>query len=298
MAMDWDKVRVFHAAAEAGSFTAAGSSLGLSQSAVSRQVSSLEEDLNVALFHRHARGLLLTEQGERLFRTAQEISSRLHVARTMLTDSREKPFGDLNITTTVGFGTSWLTPRLREFIELYPDIRLRLLLQDSLLDIAMREADVAIWLQPPTQPDLVQRKLFTIRFYIYASPEYLNQYGHPNSFDDLDKHRIVTFGAPVPEYLRDINWLETIGRPNNQPREAVLSINNVHGLRRAVEEGVGIATLPGYLIPQNSSLVKLLPDVKAPSFDAYFAYPEELRNSKRIMVFRDFIVSQARNAQL
>ncbi|MBZ0216876.1 MAG: LysR family transcriptional regulator [Fimbriimonadaceae bacterium] len=293
MAMDWDKVRIFHAAAQAGSFTAAGASLGLSQSAVSRQVSGLEEELKVALFHRHARGLLLTEQGERLYRSAQEISSKLQTARAMLMDSKEKPFGDLRITTTVGFGSSWLTPRLSEFIELYPGIRLQLRLHDSLLDIAMREADVAIWLQPPTQPDLIQRKLFTVHFHIFASPEYLNRYGHPSTLEELDKHNIITFGVPVPDYLRDINWLETVGRPDGEPREAVLSINNVHGLRRAVEEGIGIATLPDYLIPKNSSLVQLLPEAKAPEFDTYFAYPEELRNSKRIIVFRDFILAQS-----
>lgn len=293
MAMDWDKVRVFHAAAEAGSFTAAGASLGLSQSAVSRQVSGLEDELKVALFHRHARGLLLTEQGERLYRSAQEISSKLQTVRAMLMDSKEKPYGDLTVTTTVGFGSSWLTPRLSEFIEAYPGIRLQLRLQDTMLDIAMREADIAIWLQPPTQPDLVQRKLFTVHFHIFASPEYLVRYGHPKTLDDLDKHNIVTFGVPVPDYLRDINWLETAGRPEGEPREAKLSINNVHGLRRAVEEGIGIATLPDYLIPKNSALVQLLPDAKAPKFDTYFAYPEELRNSKRITVFRDFILSQA-----
>ena len=284
----------FHAAAEAGSFTAAGANLGLSQSAVSRQVSGLEEDLKVALFHRHARGLLLTEQGDRLYRSAQEIASKLQSARAMLTDSKEKPNGDLKITTTVGFGSSWLTPRLKEFIELYPGIRMQLLLQDSMLDIAMREADVAIWLQPPTQPDLIQRKLFTVHFHIFASPEYLNQYGHPRSVKDLNDHRIVTFGEPVPGYLKDINWLETVGRPIGEPREAALSINNIHGLRRAVEEGIGIATLPDYLIPKHSPLVQLLTDEKVPEFDTYFAYPEELRNSKRITVFRDFLVSQAR----
>ena len=97
---------VFHAAAEAGSFTHAGEQLGLSQSAVSRQVSALEQELSVSLFHRHARGLILTEQGELLFRTAHDVFMKLEAARAKLTDSREKPHGELNVTTTVGIGST------------------------------------------------------------------------------------------------------------------------------------------------------------------------------------------------
>ena len=109
--MDWDKLKVFHAAAEAGSFTHAGEQLGLSQSAVSRQVSALEQELTVSLFHRHARGLILTEQGELLYRTAHDVFMKLEAARAKLTDSRERPNGDLRVTTTPGIGVHWLTPR-------------------------------------------------------------------------------------------------------------------------------------------------------------------------------------------
>src|SRR5215211_6331615 len=124
--MDWDKLKVFHSAAEAGSFTHAGEQLGLSQSAVSRQVSALEQELNVPLFHRHARGLLLTEQGEVLYRTAHDVFMKLEAARSKLTDSRERPNGEIKINTTVGIGVHWLTPRLGEFLDLYPDIRITL----------------------------------------------------------------------------------------------------------------------------------------------------------------------------
>ena len=124
--MDWDKLKVFHAAAEAGSFTHAGEQLGLSQSAVSRQVSALEQELAVSLFHRHARGLILTEQGELLYRTAHDVFMKLEAARAKLTDSRERPNGDLRVTTTPGIGVHWLTPRLGEFIELYPEVRITL----------------------------------------------------------------------------------------------------------------------------------------------------------------------------
>ena len=292
--MDWDKVRIFHAAAEAGSFTAAASELDLSQSAVSRQVSSLEEDLRVSLFHRHARGLLLTEQGERLFKTAHEVFIKFQAAETRLTDAKEKPSGELRITTTVGLGTSWLTPRIKEFMELYPDIKLKLLLFDNQLDISMREADVAIWLRAPTQPDLIQRKLFTVHFHIYAAPEYVKAHGQPMSVDDLDNHKILAFDHPDPNYLVGVNWLATAGRSLENPRTPVLNINNIHGMRRAAEQGIGLAILPDYLIPVESPLIQLLQGADVPAFDTYFAYPEELRDSKRVNVFRDFLLSKSR----
>lgn len=295
MPVDWNKLRIFHAAAEAGSFTHAGDTIGVSQSAISRQVSALEEELNVKLFHRHARGLILTEQGELLFEAVQDMVVRLEIARTKLTDSKDKPNGDLRVTTTVGLGSAWLTPRIHEFTELFPDINLQLLLDDRELDIGMREADVAIRLRQPVQPDLIQRKLFTVHFHVYAAPDYLRRYGTPRTIADLDKHHIVAYGEPAPPYLREINWLAHEGRAENDSRTPVLRINNVYGLRHAVETGIGIATLPDYIRGANSSLVQLNIDgCEPPSFDTYFVYPEELRNSARVEVFRDFLVAKAK----
>src|SRR4030088_266582 len=234
--MDWDKLKVFHAAAEAGSFTHAGEQLGLSQSAVSRQGRALEQELSVALFHRHARGLILTEQGEVLYRTAHEVFMKLEAARAKLTDSRERPHGDLKVTTTVGIGVHWLTPRLGEFVDLYPDIRILLITTDEELDLAMREADVAIRLRQPTQPDLIQRKLFSVRFHAYASPEYLKRFGTPRTIEDLDQHRLVVLGGAIQPWLQQSgNWLLTMGRTGRDSRVAWLTINNVLGVLRACQ---------------------------------------------------------------
>jgi DNA-binding transcriptional LysR family regulator len=290
---DWDKLRIFHAVAEAGSFTHAGHDLGLSQSAVSRQISALESDLAVALFHRHARGLILTEQGEMLYRTAHDVFTKLANARARLTDSRDKPSGELRVSTTVGLGTIWLTPRLREFTELYPQIKVELLLTDEELDLSMREADVAIRLRRPTQGDLIQRKLFTVHNHAYASPEYVQENGLPQSLEELDKHKILAFG-PVPSFLDDLSWLEKIGREAGDPRPSSFRINSIYGLRRAVESGLGIAVLPDYIVGDESSLIRVPLDEEGPAIDTYFVYPEEMRNSKRIAVFRDFVVSKAR----
>jgi DNA-binding transcriptional LysR family regulator len=292
--MDWDKLKVFHAAAEAGSFTHAGEQLGLSQSAVSRQVSALEQALAVSLFHRHARGLILTEQGELLYRTAHDVFMKLESARAKLTDSRERPHGELKLTTTVGIGVHWLTPRLGEFIDLYPDIRLTLITTDEELDLAMREADVAIRLRQPTQPDLIQRKLFSVHFHAYASPEYLKRFGTPQTYDDLDKHRLLSLGnSNIPHFMQNRNFLMEIGRNGKGARTPVLTIANVLGLLGACRRGLGIALLPDYLVEENGGLVQLLDKSDPPALDAYFVYPEELKSVARVQVFRDFLVSKA-----
>ena len=289
--MDWDKLRVFHAVAEAGSFTHAGDTLNLSQSAVSRQISALEEALQVPLFHRHARGLILTEQGEALNRTVREVFAKLAMTEALLTESKEKPAGRLKVTTTVGFGSSWLAPRLQGFLESYPDITMSLLLDDNDLDLAMREADVAIRMHPPKQPDLVQRHLLAIHWIVCASPEYLKKHGVPQRPEDLDAHKLILFGDYHPP-VQDINWLADAGRRPNNPRRALLEVNSTQAMVLAIRSGLGIGALPDYLITENQDLVVLLPELKAPKVDVYFVYPEELRNSKRVAVFRDFLLTR------
>jgi DNA-binding transcriptional LysR family regulator len=292
--MDWDKLRVFHAVAEAGSFTHAGEVLHLSQSAVSRQISALEESLNLPLFHRHARGLILTEQGELLYKTARDVFSKLAMTEALLTESRERAQGPLKITTTVAFGSLWLTPRIKDFLDLYPDIAVSLVLFDGELDLAMREADVAIRMMPPRQPDLVQRHLLTMSYSVFASPGYIAEHGAPQSLADLDNHRIIIFGedARVSSPVSNLNWLLEAGASPDRPRRPVLEVNNIYGICRAVESGLGLAAMPDYMSSQSDNLVKVLPDMAGPKFDAYFVYPEELRHSRRITAFRDFLLSK------
>lgn len=289
--MDWDKLRVFHAVAEAGSFTHAGETLNLSQSAVSRQISALEEALAVPLFHRHARGLILTEQGETLNRTVRDVFAKLAMTEALLTESKEKPAGRLKVTTTVGFGSSWLAPRLQGFLEAYPDISVALLLDDMELDLAMREADVAIRFHVPKQPDLVQRHLMTMHLSICASTEYLKKYGVPQRAEDLDAHKLILFGNHHPP-VEDINWLAEAGRRPGNPRRALLEVNSILAMQMVIRSGLGIGALPDYLVSENDGLVRLLPDINTPKVDIYFVYPEELRNSKRVAVFRDFLLAR------
>jgi len=288
--MDWDKLRVFNAVAEAGSFTHAGERLNLSQSAVSRQVSALEDSLEVPLFHRHARGLKLTEQGEILHRTVREVLSKLNMAEARISESRERSQGPLKITTTVAFGSVWMASRLKEFLEHYPDIEVSLVLTDTDLDLSMREADVAIRLTAPTQPDLIQRRLMNMHYHVFAGPGYLKKYGMPKKLADLDEHRLVVFGEDARMPVPDINWLLEVGKPPGQRRRAFLRVNSTYAIFRAVQAGIGIGALPDYLNQETGNLVQVLPEVRGPVVDIYFVYPEELRQSNRIAVLRDFLL--------
>ncbi|WP_426958248.1 LysR family transcriptional regulator [Muricoccus radiodurans] len=291
MPLDWDKLRVFHAVAEAGSFTHAGDTLNLSQSAVSRQIQALEESLSVPLFHRHARGLILTEQGETLNKTVREVFAKLAMTEALLTESRERAAGRLKITTTTGFGATWLAPRLARFLSLHPEVTVTLLLDDTDLDLAMREADLAIRMHPPRQPDLIQRHIATFGWKVVGSPDYLKSAGIPQRAEDLDAHRLVIYGDYRPP-VEDINWLAEAGRRANAPRRAAVEVNSLPAMLRAVRSGLGLAALPDYMGDDIADLVPVLTDLKTPRIEAYFVYPEEMRHSKRVSVFRDFLMSE------
>ena len=291
--MDWDKLRVFHAVAAAGSFTRAGEALGLSQSAVSRQISALEEDLKAPLFHRHARGLLLTEQGETLKTTVVDVMGRLEAVRFSLGEQSGKPRGELRITTTMGIGTQWLVPKLGAFLELYPDVQLSIILTDDELDLSMREADVALRMREPSQSDLVRRRLFIVHYHMYASKDYIARRGAPQTVADLDRHRILGYGVTGAPFLNRLNTGLTIGRDPKNPRAPAMFVNNITALHSAVVAGVGLAILPDYLIGPDSDLVRVLPDEVVPQLECYLAYPEEMRNVARVQAFRDFLVSNA-----
>lgn len=292
--MDWDKLRIFHAAAEAGTFTHASETLLMSQSAVSRQVSSLEKDLGIPLFHRHARGLFLTEQGEMLFATVAEVMSKLQAAELLLSETMTKPAGELRVTVPVGLGTVWVTQRIREFIELYPEIRIELILSDEQMDLSMRAADVGLFIYEPEQSDLIRRSLFSMDVRAYASAGYIRKFGAPQNLAELSKHRIVSYSGPPAQHLTAITWVETAGLSGKEIRPPAFRVNSIVAMKYAIRSGVGIGMLPDYLVEGDADLVPILTELEPPKMTIYFVYAEEMRGSKRVQVFRDFLVAKAR----
>ena len=290
--MDWDKLKIFHAVAEAGNFTKATYVLNLSQSAISRQIQSLELELKTKLFERHARGLSLTENGEYLFKTAREVISKLSDVESTLIDKKNKPSGKLTVTTFVSFGTTWLTPRIQEFMQLNPEIEVELIFDDKELDLSTRQADIGIWARRPKKLNYIQKKLIDINYHIYGSPKYLEKYGYPKTINDLNKHKFISFGKGAPSPVFNPDWALKLGMKDNKKRKSCMKVNSVYGLLLAVQSGVGLAALPDYLTIKQPGIVKVLPKVEGPITEAHFVYPESLRNVARIIAFRNFLYSK------
>ncbi|MDU8942262.1 LysR family transcriptional regulator [Ovoidimarina sediminis] len=287
--MDWDKLRIFHAVADAGSLTHAGETLHLSQSAVSRQIRALEETLGATLFHRHARGLILTEQGELLFDATSAMARRLDTAEARIRDSEEEVFGELRVTTTIGFGTLWLAPRLPKLYEKYPDLKIDLNLEERVLDLPMREADVAIRMKEPSQADLIRRRLMSVHMRLYATPQYLDERGRLERPSDLSKHRLIcqsTSSFQVSAGAALVQELLTHNVPST------LTVNNYFGVLQATLANLGIGVLPDYVIEDFPQLERVLPEIESNEVPVFLAYPEELRQSKRIAAFRDFVTDE------
>lgn len=289
MAIDWDKLRIFHNVAEAGSFTHAGEALGLSQSAVSRQISGLEDSLGVILFHRHARGLVMTEQGEMLHATTRDVFGRLALIEGQLVDTRDKAEGPLNITVSEFLGTHWLVPMMPAFHRAYPDIQLTMMLDDRVLNLGMREADVALRLFQPNQPDLVQRHLARVPLRLYAHESYLADRPAPARAEELRHHTLIVFpDSAVPPYPNP-NWmLAAAGIDSRAPN--LTFCNSVSAMLTLVQGGYGIAGLPRALAQKIPGLVEILGHDLHQEAELFFVYPEVRRHSRRIELFRDFLV--------
>ena len=288
--MDWDKLKIFHAVTQAGSFTKAAEVLNLSQSAISRQIQSLEYELKTTLYERHARGLSLTDNGEILYKTANEVISKIKEVESDLMDKKDKPSGKIVVTTVVGFGGIWLTPRIQEFMEKNPDIEVELTVTDQELDLSTREADIAIWMRQPKQLNYIQKKLIDINYHIYGSSKYLEKFGVPRTVKDLDRHNLITYGRGTPSPLSQKEWILKLG--TKIKRKSVMKVNNIYALLLAVDSGVGLAALPDYMTIGKPGLVKVLGEINGPKYEAHFVYPQSLKNVARVQAFRDFIFNK------
>lgn len=294
---DWDKLRIFHAVAIAGSFTRGGESLNLSQSAVSRHIADLESRLGLPLFYRHARGLTLTEYGQTLYQSADDIATRMARAEALLHETSDGPKGPFKITTSHGLGSTWLIPRLHGFGLDYPDLQVSINLNDKLLNLDKQEADVAIRMGKNLGPsDHIQKKLLTLNFHLYASKRYIAKYGNPQSVSDLSEHILIAYPPNELGPFEDTQWIfSKVGidpsELHKQGNKALL-INSIYGVFRAVRSGCGIAALPDYITHDEPDIACILPEIHQPGQDVFLVYPEERKKSRKIKALKDFLVKK------
>ena len=148
----------------------------------------------------------------------------------------------------------------------------------------------------PKQPDLIQRHLGSLSAGIFASPEYLKERGTPKSLEDLKSHDLVIFGEGISP-VATVNWLPELLQKKGLGHHVALRVNNIYGIYRAVQAGIGIGSLPEYFVREGRGIVQVLPDVQGPPLECYFVYPEELRQSARVSVFRDFLLREISKAR-
>ena len=292
--MDWDKLKSFYEIALARSISKASVKLNISQSALSRQIQDLEFDLKTPLFIRHQKGVRLTEQGENLFNTVNQINFSISDFEKKLLDKKTKPVGKLTVSTTVGFGSTWLTPRINKFVDQYPDIEVSLLMSDDEIDLASRVADVAVRVKKPTQANLIFKKFVNFHNHIYGAAEYLQKNGIPRNANDLDKHDLICFGAGLPTPISNIDWILKIGKEGTK-RLPKFRVNSIYAMSLAIEKASGLASLPDYMVADKPQLVRVLPNLEGPSYQTYFVYPESFKNDRRLEVFRDFLFNEAKD---
>jgi DNA-binding transcriptional LysR family regulator len=289
--MDWNKLRVFYHVARSGSFTLAAEKLNISQPALSRSIISLEDRLKTKLFQRHARGLILTKQGEILFMHAKKMLEEADKARTEIQEEETEPQGNLKIIATGGMVNHFIIKYIPEFVRRYPKIHLNIVASDNIPEFDVRGVDVAIRPQIHGQEGLIQRHLFTNHIRLYASPEYLNTYGIPKTPQDLDHHQLISFGShDEARYFLPLNWHLTVDAPSDHVREPYIEVNTPHARLQLAESGLGIAALskehPGL---DQANLVEVLPDLVGPVVETYYIYSTQLKDSKRVKVFGDYL---------
>ena len=217
------------------------------------------------------------------------MSKRIDAASARIKDSEEELYGELRVTTTIGFGSLWLAPRLPKLYEVYPQLKIDLMLEERVLDLPMREADVAIRMKEPSQADLIRKRLMTVKMRLFASPHYLAQNGEPKTLEDLKMHRLI---CQNPKSAQVGAGLELVQKLIKYDLPSMLTVNNYFGVLQAVIHDLGIGVLPDYVTQDFDGVQRVLVDIESVEVPVYLAYPEELRHSKRIETFRDFVQNE------
>lgn len=293
--MNIDNLKTFCAVAKVRSFSRASDEVFLTQSAISRQIAQLEQDLNTKLFIRRRDGITLTKQGELLLDRAKKIIADVETMRNVVSSAETEISGSLKVTMTVGTASMWMPFFVKDFGDKYPDINLSIVADDEELDLRVREADVAVRPYIPNRPDLVQKYLQAFTMRLYASPEYLEEYGIPKTPEDLKKHKLLSFGDTRLTPYSEVNWSLKLGLEKGEMHRPYVSVNSGSALFEMAEQGVGIASLSQeFLYLKPNRLVNVLPDIEGAKVDIYYVYPKELESFRHITVLGEYLEERLR----
>ena len=282
---DWADIRLFLAIHDRGSLVAASEVLGLTQPTVGRRLAAMEERFGTPLFVRSGRRMQLTDAGAGILESARRMEREMLAIERSLEVHSTELCGEVTISATEGTGTDWLTPVLFDFHQQYPEILVKVQIDNRPVDLLHREADIALRMGRPSQPALIARHLTTVGFGLYASPAYLKRAGMPDSIEALRQHNLVALDS-----------LQGTGPFSNH--EDLLAGNYVYfsnslaALTSAIEAGFGIGGLSHRWVAMRGKLVRVLPEYTANTLEMWLVTHEELRYSARIRAVSDFITER------
>jgi len=284
-------MQIFTRVAEAGSFVRAAETLSLPSSTVTSTIKSLEKYLQVRLLNRTTRRVSLTPEGLQYLAQCREILSLIENAESSLTDSAKRPQGRLRVDMPGGIAHFIVMPNLKDFYRLYPDIYLMIGVSDRQVDLVQEGVDCVIRTGELTNSTLVARPLGRFRWITCASPEYLREYGVPETPEELSKHRAIHyFSGPArrTNELRFVRGTETLSVPVN----GGAAVNETGLYIKMCLEGFGLAQLAENVVSENlleGSLVEVLADWQPPSVPVAMLYPHQRFLSPAVRAFADWI---------
>ncbi len=289
--MKWDRLKYFYIVSQTLNLKRASEIMNISHSSLSRQITVLETELKTKLFFRNSKGLTLSPEGQNLLIKVNEISTQIEKIHNL--SSSPEPTGKLRIAATNAFGALWITPRIKNFIYQYPKIQVALNLRDSEPKVIHYTSDIEIRMTESTSQDDVQTKISQFQYRIYASKNYINEFGIPKTISDLDNHNIIAYGetAQPPLNRTRLNWLLNIGREKNNTRKPILEISNIHGIVEATENSIGISSLPSWM-EEFVNLEEILSELKGPKVNISLCYKYDMKDDPRLKVFKQFMIDQ------
>lgn len=283
--LSWEGISEFVAVAEAESFTAAASRLGISTAQVSRQVGALEARLDVKLFYRTTRKVSITETGQVYYNHCRQVLDGLAEAERAITDLHRTPRGRLNLTAPVTYGENRIAPLVNDFVLRYPALQVRLKLTNQLLDLVAESYDLAIRLGELEDSSMMARRLASRTHYTCASPGYLAAQGTPHTLAELDSHNCLqgTIG-----YWR----FQEQGTSRHIRVKGNLRCNSGWSLVDAARKGMGIIQLPDYYVGADlraGQLVSVLDGYRAPDDGIWAIYPQNRHLSPKVRLLLDHL---------
>ena len=293
MNSNWSDYPVFLAVAEAGSLTAAGRKLGMSQPTVGRRIRALEDHFNTPLLKRADGALTPTTFGQSMLdhiRRMQDEAAAIDRSSATLEDSLS---GVVRLSATEGIGTAWLPGVMQRFRAEHPDILVDIGISFESYNLAQREADIALrWKSPGEQNSLIGRKVADVAFGLYASPEYLSVAGTPETLDDLSRHDgvVATIMDGQTLWLTDDETEERI----HPPGRVTFKSNSIWAFYEGLEQGYGLGMLPLCgASRRNLNLARVMPEIEQDT-PLYLVAHQDLRRSARIRAVFDFLVEAFR----